>query len=49
MAEKDPLVKCPNYNVCQSMVKQSKAGQEHKFGVYDREQEKMVYITCPGS
>jgi hypothetical protein len=48
VAEKDPLVRCPNFGVCQTMVRQSKAGQEHQFGIWDPVNEKMIYVKCSG-
>lgn len=48
MAKNEKLVKCPNYSVCGTMVGESKAGQEHRFGMWDAEKQRMVYVTCNG-
>lgn len=43
------LVQCLNYGVCQTMVLTAQRGREHKYGVYDSKEDKIVYKTCPGS
>jgi hypothetical protein len=43
-----PLEQCPNYRVCQTYVAANKRGQEHRYGVYDREKDEIVYKTCNG-
>lgn len=45
---KDQLMECPNFSVCQTMVRASRRGLEHKYGVYDHEKGEIVYKTCSG-
>lgn len=41
---KDPLVNCPRYSFCGTMVKQSQAGRPHTFTMMvDHE---IKYFTC---
>lgn len=44
----NPLMQCPNYNTCQTMVRASNRGNPHKYGVYDAAKDDIVYKDCNG-
>lgn len=45
----DPLVRCPNFGTCQTMVARSKKGLEHRYRVYDPLSREYVFRDCPGN
>lgn len=48
MPKQEPLMQCPNFKVCGTMVRASKRGEAHKYGVYDDKLNKIVYKDCSG-
>lgn len=43
-----PLMECPNFKVCGTMVAANKRGEPHKYGVYDPKKDDIVYKDCNG-
>lgn len=43
-----PLMQCPNFKVCQTMVAAANRGNPHRYGVYDPDKREIVYKDCNG-
>lgn len=45
----NPLVKCPGFRRCGTMVQQSKVGDPHRYQVWNPQLEKFEWFDCNGS
>lgn len=49
MARKpEPLVKCPKYATCNTMVPQSKQGEAHRYQIWIQDKKRFEWFDCSG-